>query len=509
MTRIDRQQQWRGRRRRVERRLGVVSAYGGDITWIPDRRQSRCRAVHRRRLAAVDRRIGQWQDARDQAWRPGGVPRMLWRDRDERWFSPTGRDSKLLVSPDGKSVAFVSDRTGWIHIYVMPVDATAESQAKQLRRVIFWRGLGSWSRRQPADRVSPQRAGNQMERFIDVVDVRTGSNEPIVTARGVNYDPLFAPDGRQLVFHRTDVENSLDLYTCRRSRECASPVRLSDSMPAGLEQGRSSSPVTPVSFPSRLDKKPVPATLMVPKNLDRDATSIPRSSGFTDRDPIRTFSAGIPGSYRMYYSVCQYLVQQGYVILTPDYRGSSGYSRDWATGVHMGLGVNDTADVASGADYLKTLDYVDPDRIGVLGLSYGGFLTLQAHERRSDVVARRHQRGGRGGLGHLRRRLHDASSGNAGAESRRSTRCRRRSITWRSWRGRCWFCTAPTIATCQFRDSLRVVRRADQARQAVRDGSLSWRDPLLPPRHRLRDAWRRTEEFFDRTVKHGPVMASK
>ena len=80
----------------------------------------------------------------------------------------------------------------------------------------------------------------------------------------------------------------------------------------------------------------------------------------------------------MYYSLCQYFVQQGYVVLTPDYRGSSGYSRDWSTGVHMGVGVNDTADVASGADYLKTLGYVDSDRIGVFGLSYGGFLTLQA-----------------------------------------------------------------------------------------------------------------------------------
>ena len=37
-----------------------------------------------------------------------------------------------------------------------------------------------------------------------------------------------------------------------------------------------------------------------------------------------------------------------------------------------------TRPVAAGADYLKTLDYVDPNRIGVFGLSYGGFLTLQA-----------------------------------------------------------------------------------------------------------------------------------
>ena len=47
----------------------------------------------------------------------------------------------------------------------------------------------------------------------------------------------------------------------------------------------------------------------------------------------------------------------------------------------MGLGVSDAADVVSSADYLKTLDYVDADRIGVWGLSYGGYLTLQALTR--------------------------------------------------------------------------------------------------------------------------------
>ena len=64
---------------------------------------------------------------------------------DEKWFSPTGRDSKVLVSPDGKSVAFVSDRSGWIHIYVMPVDATSEAQARPLTPGNYLAGLGNWS----------------------------------------------------------------------------------------------------------------------------------------------------------------------------------------------------------------------------------------------------------------------------------------------------------------------------------------------------------------------------
>ena len=56
-----------------------------------------------------------------------------------------------------------------------------------------------------------------------------------MTARGVNLDPLFAPDGESLVFQRTDVENSLDLYVAP-VRAAATPVRLSDSMPAGLNR---------------------------------------------------------------------------------------------------------------------------------------------------------------------------------------------------------------------------------------------------------------------------------
>ena len=49
-----------------------------------------------------------------------------------------------------------------------------------------------------------------------------GKSEPIVVDHGVNYDPSFSPDGASLVFHRTDVENSLDLYTVAAQPRCRS-----------------------------------------------------------------------------------------------------------------------------------------------------------------------------------------------------------------------------------------------------------------------------------------------
>jgi len=358
----------------VERRLGVVSVAGGDISWIPTigNPSSVQFAADGSVLWAEGSANGKTREIK--VWRAGAA-RTLWKDADERWFSPTGRDSRVIVSPDGKSVAFVSDRTGWLHVYVLPVDATSESQAKQLTTGNHLAGLGAWSPDSARIAYHRSAAGNQMERFVDIVEVASGRNSAIVTDHGVNYDPAFSPDGASLVFHRTDVENSLDLYTVA-ARSQSKFVRLSDSMPAGLDKADLTPPVA-VSFPSRLDGKPVPATLMVAKTIDRSRKH-PALVWIHGSGSDQNFLGWHPGSYRMYYSLCQYFAQQGYVILTPDYRGSSGYSRDWSTGVYMGVGVNDTADVASGADYLKTLNYVDPDRIGVFGLSYGGFLTLQA-----------------------------------------------------------------------------------------------------------------------------------
>src|SRR5262249_33789878 len=70
--------------------------------------------------------------------------------------------------------------------------------------------------------------------------------------------------------------------------------------------------------------------------------------------------------------------QQGYVVLAPDYRGSIGYGRDWRQGVHMDVGGKDATDAVVAAEYLRTQPYVDGDRIGVWGLSYGGHFTLVA-----------------------------------------------------------------------------------------------------------------------------------
>ena len=488
-----------------ERRVGIVSMQGGDVAWIPS-----VGAVSGVQFAGdgavVYQELSPDGKTREiKTVRAGGNSRVLWRDHDERWWSPTGRDSKLLVSPDGKSIAFVSDRTGWIHVYVMPVDAASESDARALTTGRFGSGLGAWSADSCRIAYHHSAPDNQMERFIDVVDVASGKSEPIVTARGVNLDPLFAPDGQSMVFQRTDVENSLDLYVSKISRG-APLVRLSDSMPAGLNRTDLVPPV-PVSFPSRLDKAPVPATLMVPKNLDKRRRH-PAIVWIHGSGSDQNFLGWHPGSYRMYYSVSQYLVQQGYVVLTPDYRGSSGYSRDWATGVHMGLGVKDTADVASGADYLKTLDYIDPDRIGVWGLSYGGFLTLQALTADPKLWNCGIDVAGvvdwaTYGAGYTTPRLgtpvENPDIYRVSAPVYHMEKLERPLLILHGTNDR----------NVQFRDSLRVIDALLKLGKPFDMGVYPGEIHFFRRAHILRDAWRRAEAFFDAHLKHGAAMSSQ
>jgi dipeptidyl aminopeptidase/acylaminoacyl peptidase len=81
------------------------------------------------------------------------------------------------------------------------------------------------------------------------------------------------------------------------------------------------------------------------------------------------------------------LADKGYTVLDIDYRGSSGYGRDWRTGIYRYMGGKDLTDHIDGAKYLVDALGVDSKKIGIYGGSYGGFITLMAMFTEPDVFA--------------------------------------------------------------------------------------------------------------------------
>ncbi len=70
-----------------------------------------------------------------------------------------------------------------------------------------------------------------------------------------------------------------------------------------------------------------------------------------------------------------YMARRGYVVFTVDNRGSANRGHEFESVIHRNLGVNEMADQMKGVEFLKSKPYVDADRIGVHGWSFGGFMT--------------------------------------------------------------------------------------------------------------------------------------
>ena len=120
-----------------------------------------------------------------------------------------------------------------------------------------------------------------------------------------------------------------------------------------------------ITYKSRADGEAVPAYLFAPVN----------KRGAKGHAAMVWVHGGVHGNWgESMLPFVKEAVERGYVIITPDYRGSTGHGERW----HMMIdyGGNEVVDVLSAIDYLKTLPYVDMDRVGMMGWSHGGYITV-------------------------------------------------------------------------------------------------------------------------------------
>lgn len=102
--------------------------------------------------------------------------------------------------------------------------------------------------------------------------------------------------------------------------------------------------------------------------------------------PALVWVHGGPGGQSRvgYFSLIQYLVNHGYAILAVNNRGSSGYGKSFYKMDNRNHGDKDLNDCVWGKKYLAGLDYIDSTKIGIIGGSYGGYMTLAALSFKPD-----------------------------------------------------------------------------------------------------------------------------
>lgn len=169
-------------------------------------------------------------------------------------------------------------------------------------------------------------------------------------------------------------------------------------MPAAGGAAKTIYPVLTKEFPADAQVAPTNVTLKADDGLEfHNQLFLPKDLKPGERRPAIVFVHGGPirqmllgyhymDFYAMAYSVNEWLASQGYVVLSVNYRSGVGYGKSFRNAPNVGARGNaEYKDVLAAGKYLQTRTDVDPGRIGIWGLSYGGVLTSQALARNSDL----------------------------------------------------------------------------------------------------------------------------
>ena len=306
----------------------------------------------------------------------------------EVWRADTGRGSVFrgivaeyqIFWGAGDNLVFPWERDGWTHLYSV---SAAGGAAKLLTPGDFEVEFVSLS----PDRRQLILASNQ-----DDIDRRHLWSEPVsgdhptrlTTGEGIEWSPVMMSDGVTVALLHSDAQR---------------PAR-----PAILTNGGGIRDLAPESLPADFPA----AELVAPQQVIVSAADglrvhtqlfLPKEELSGQRRPAVIFMHGgsrrqmllgwhYMGYYHNAYALNQYLASRGYVVLSLNYRSGIGYGLDFREALEYGpSGASEFNDVQGAGLYLRRRDDVDPNRIGLWGGSYGGYLTALGLARASDLFA--------------------------------------------------------------------------------------------------------------------------
>lgn len=271
-------------------------------------------------------------------------------------------------SPDSRSLAFASNVSGQFEIGVYDVD----------KGEIRWITSGKGEKEYPD--WSPD--GSQLvfvlnhgpNTYLALKSSRNSElSEPDVHCAqiepGVIYTPAFTPNGNEIVFVFDNPRHPDDLWAFNlKSGEFR---QLTKSLPETYHPELFVMPEE-ITYPG-LDGELVPALLY---RITKDDTLPPG---------VLNIHGGPNWLSQITWDpLTQHMANRGWVVLAPNYRGSTGYGKEWQLASRFDFGGVDTDDVVAGADYLVNEGIADPERVAVTGRSWGGYLTMTCLTRYPD-----------------------------------------------------------------------------------------------------------------------------
>ena len=264
---------------------------------------------------------------------------------------------------DGERVVFLSDLGDRYGLYLL----TPGEETPNLLTNKSFDVTGTPLITAPANRIFFQsNEPSPYERHVFHISDEGGASTRVTTLPG-QHRPYPSPDGmRVALLHNSDLSPT-ELYLMD-TRDGLLETQITIS-PNSEFMDRSWVKPRYATFKSQIDDYTLHARILEPANIKR-GKRYPVIFGPAYSNTVRNRWAGTIGLLQ------QLLVERGYIVIQVDIRGSTGYGREFREEFLMDFAGNDIEDLESAVNYLSTLPYVDPERIGIWGSSYGGTLTI-------------------------------------------------------------------------------------------------------------------------------------
>jgi dipeptidyl-peptidase-4 len=297
--------------------------------------------------------------------------RTLFEETSDKYVEPLhGPD---FNPADPAQFIWQSERDGYNHLYLYRTDGSLIRQLTHGEWVVTdllgWDPRGKYVYVRGTD-PSP------LERQVYRVETATGNRIRLTDEDGT-HEAEISPDGRFLI----DSWSSRSVpYRVRLAEIAGGKSRILYDAPNPVGDTRLGiyKPFTIKAADKRTD---LYGYLVLPPDLDTDK-----------RYPVIVYVYGGPHAQLVTDSWMggasgwqHYMAEQGYICMTLDNRGSDARGRDFEQVIHRHLGQAEMADQMEGINYLLSLPYVDPGRIGVHGWSFGGFMTTSLMLNYPDV----------------------------------------------------------------------------------------------------------------------------
>lgn len=269
-------------------------------------------------------------------------------------------------SPDGRTLAYLSDADGWFHVYLHDVPSRSvhpltHGACEDGGPHFYDVDSGGGPLFSPDGRRVAFIRHRESQFDVWVAEVASGEARRISSKEGRYCLVAWLPDSKRIAVTFDSVAATGDLHLLSIDGPA---MQLTDSSVALLRPEGMISPQW-ISYMAR-DGLPIYAALFRPRE--------------TSKAPAVLFIHGGPNFEfgEAYSPLPQLLAQEGYVVLAPNYRGSTGYGTAFRQANFREWGHADALDVIDAARWLRGQEFVDPDHLAVVGPSYGGYLTLCA-----------------------------------------------------------------------------------------------------------------------------------